>query len=674
MQQGKRTSTQIDPGSMKSLLLGMVVSCVCQAATVVTLGAGSPLASQVGLAGRFYGLEVRAIGVPQLQNRGVLLALADSDTVAVIASGEALSLLKRDSVFSALRRAGGESIPLLLVDSGAETNHLAEWTRGAILNCAPRLEQPEAWSLKIENSSIAGPLANVELPFRGQAACGLVLPRGATEHVLAEAHSPAGAFPVYVDVGLSGQRMFAAAGLRPLAKSVARGQARRAEQFAGVAPVMMFLRYAAGEKAWHTPAHYANLTVDDPWLREPYGNLDYGDLATQMKLHNFHTTVAFIPWNFDRSEPAVAALFRANPERFSIAIHGNNHNHREFDSYAKAPLDAQSASLKQALARMELFSRNTGVRCDPVMIFPHAVSPAETFARLKELNYWATTNSENVPLGSNEPDDPLFPLRPETLAFNNFLSIKRVSAEVPVSKANLAIDSFLGNPLLLYVHQEFFSSGADAFNSVADTINRIAPGTQWSGLGHIVQHLYLQRVRHDLDYDILAFSPNLSLANPTVHSVVFHVRKAESFKPPIRSLFVDEVVQTYQATSDAIAFDVAVPARQQRNVQLVYGSELQLATVDVSKTNRMAGALRLLSDFRDNVLSRTAAGRMAIRLYSRVEIVGSVALILIALLAGIGRVMWKYKKQKKLDRKARGLLTPGGHGSVAQPQGASTSS
>jgi hypothetical protein len=674
MRQGKRTSTQINPGSMNRLLLGMVVSCVCQAATVVTLGAGSPLASQVGLAARFYGLEVQALGVPQLLNRGVLLALANPDTVAVIVSGEALPLLKRDSVLSALRRASGESIPLLIVDSGAEAKRLAEWTRGAILNCGSSPDQPEAWSLRIENSGIAGPLANAELPFRVPPACGLVLSRGANGHVLAEAHSQAGAFPVFVDVGLTGERMFAAAGLRPLAKRAAGGQARRAEQFAGVAPVMMFLRYAAGEKAWHAPAQYANLTVDDPWLREPYGNLDYGDLAAQMKLHNFHTTVAFIPWNFDRSEPAVAALFRANPERFSVAIHGNNHNHREFDSYAKAPLDAQSASLKQALARMELFSRNTGVHYDPVMIFPHAVSPAETFGRLKELNYWATTNSENVPLGSNEPDDPLFPLRPETLAFNNFLSIKRVSAEVPVSKTNLAIDAFLGNPLLLYVHQEYFSPGADAFNSVADTINRIAPGTQWSSLGHIVQHLYLERARADRDYDILAFSPNLSLANPTEHSVVFHVRKTESFKPPIRSLFVDGVVQEYQATNDAIAFDVAVPAWQQRNVQLVYGSELRLAEVDVSKSNRMAGALRLLSDFRDNVLSRNAAGRMAIRLYPRVEIVGSFAILLIALLAGIGRLIWKYKKQKKLNRKAVARATRGGHGSVAQSQGASTSS
>jgi hypothetical protein len=674
MQQVKRTITRFNPGIMKSLFLGIVASCICQAATVVTLGAGAGLASQVRLAARFYGLEVQVIDLPQLENRRVWRALANPDTVAAVASGEALSRLKRGTVLQALRRRGGESVPVLLVDSGSDSTDLAEWTGGAVSKCSPSRERVEAWGLRIENASIAGPLADTELPFRGSAACRLMRPPGAAGHVLAEALVQTEAFPVFIDAGFSGQRLFAAAGLAPSIKSAARGQALRAEQFAGIAPVMIFLRYAAGERGWHAPAQYANLTVDDPWLREPYGNLEYAELAEQTKLHRFHTTVALIPWNFDKSEPAVVALFRANPESFSIAIHGNNHNHREFDSYTEAPLDVQSASLKQALARMEIFSKSTGIPYDPVMIFPHAVSPAETFTQLKALNYWATANSENVPLGSAEPEDPLFPLRPETLAFNNFLSIRRVSAEVPVSRINLAIDAFLGNPLLLYVHQEYFSPGASAFNPLADYINRVAPSTQWRSLGQIVQHLYLQRSRTDGDTDVLAFSPNLSLSNPAEHAVVFHVTKAESFKPPIRSLLVDGRMQSYQAVSDAISFAVTVPARQQRNIQLTYGSELQLARVDVSKTNRTASALRVLSDFRDNVLSRNASGRAAIRLYSRIGIAGSFVVLLVALFAAMGCLTWRHRKHKQLDRHAAGSTTRDGRGPVAQPQGAGTSS
>ena len=48
-------------------------------------------------------------------------------------------------------------------------------------------------------------------------------------------------------------------------------------------------------------------------------------------------------------------------------------------------------------------------------------------------------------------------MRPWTLRFSDFLSIKRTSAEIPVSPLDIAINAFLGNPQLLYVHQGFFA-------------------------------------------------------------------------------------------------------------------------------------------------------------------------------------------------------------------------
>ena len=101
--------------------------------------------------------------------------------------------------------------------------------------------------------------------------------------------------------------------------------------------------------------HYANLTIDDPWLTEPYGHLGYRALLEEMEKHNFHTTLAFIPWNYDRSEEDVVKLVRAHPERYSISIHGDNHTHREFGDYRVSPLPEQITSLKQAVARMDRF-------------------------------------------------------------------------------------------------------------------------------------------------------------------------------------------------------------------------------------------------------------------------------------------------------------------------------
>ncbi len=114
-----------------------------------------------------------------------------------------------------------------------------------------------------------------------------------------------------------------------------------------------------------------------------------------MEKHNFHTTIAFIPWNYDRSEARVVKLFRNHPDRFSISIHGDNHDHGEFENPKSEGHHA--AALKQALARMEQFQRLTKIPYDPVFVFPHVIGPEEVLEKLKTYNYLATVNSTNVP-------------------------------------------------------------------------------------------------------------------------------------------------------------------------------------------------------------------------------------------------------------------------------------
>ena len=113
-----------------------------------------------------------------------------------------------------------------------------------------------------------------------------------------------------MDATVDGQSVFLLANFTPSGGSSSSATTNFVRGFTSVAPEAMFLRYAAGDRAWHTTGHYANLTVDDAWLTEPFGNLNYGNLLKEMDKHNFHTTIAFIPWNYDRSEPDTVALFR----------------------------------------------------------------------------------------------------------------------------------------------------------------------------------------------------------------------------------------------------------------------------------------------------------------------------------------------------------------------------
>jgi hypothetical protein len=74
-------------------------------------------------------------------------------------------------------------------------------------------------------------------------------------------------------------------------------------------------------------------------------------------MNNFHTTIAFIAWNFDRSESDVVTRFRKHPERFSIRLHGNDHAHREFGDYATVSLLSRLRTSNQGVARMETIPR-----------------------------------------------------------------------------------------------------------------------------------------------------------------------------------------------------------------------------------------------------------------------------------------------------------------------------
>src|SRR6185437_1528967 len=139
----------------------------------------------------------------------------------------------------------------------------------------------------------------------------------------------------------------------------------------------------------------------------------------------------------------------------------------------------------------------------------------------------------------SRPAEWEFDLRPVTVAFGDFPSITRYSAAVLISTDFIKINEFLGNPLLFYGHQDLFAKGIDAFDSVADEVNRIAPDTEWRSLGDVVRHLYLVRASGPGKVDVLAFASTISLENPSGEEKLFRVRKAEPSAAPIAAVTID---------------------------------------------------------------------------------------------------------------------------------------
>lgn len=605
---------------------------------------------QVETATEFYGIDLRAVtvGTPS-EAAEVAKQLQKSDVIGVVISASVL-----DKVPSSLMSRGTHhQIPVLILGVSPETDiaALKHWTNNEISGsrivsaaAGPRFSIGQVKGITKE-------LSNVQIDVAAASFPQLDLPEGSQIQQIATVESGGRQYSTFVLSTVNGNPIFVESWCPPDPEMGREwSEEGMVAAFATVAPAMMFVSYAAGEHAWHFPVHYANFTIDDPWLRESYGYLNYARLLQEMIKHNFHSTIAFIPWNFDRSQPQVVALFKEHPNRFSIVVHGDNHDHKEFTSYSEKSLPLQIDGMKQALERMNQFSLTTGVAHDNVMVFPHSIAPMNTLHALKVYNYLATVNSSNVPMGSKEP--ALLPsgLRPVTTEFGNFPSVRRYSTEIPFSRAFLAINSFLGNPILFYCHHDFFRTGATAFDQIADEVNALDPSIHWANLGTIARHLYLVRQQDRGSFDVLSFSNNLTIENRSGRDAVYYVEKPESDPDLIHIVQIDEKQQPYTVNAGYLHVAVPVHAGSTANLLIQYENDLATTPVGIAKTSTRVALLRTASDFRDIELPKFRLGRMIVTLYyspqgpQKITLAG--LLLLIAISAGLGTRIHKSRRRR----------------------------
>lgn len=595
-------------------------------------------------AANFYGLSLRVVTADAgSDNAAIQAAVEEKETVGVVMDAEALTAVKENALLRALDRKAGRNIPLLILGVGPDADQAAlrAWSGGAVTKCT-RVERLSDSQYAFDRvPGVTGQLANLNYPYSPGEVSYLSLEDPGTTQQIESIRDGGKNLPVFIESSIGRQMVFVAAetseGSNVVDKDVV-------SAFLQIAPAMIFAKYCAGERGWHAVHYYANFTIDDPWLREPYGYVDYQTLLEEMKNHNFHTTIAFIPWNYDRSQPEVVSILRNHPDRFSIAIHGDNHDHKEFTDYQSKPLAVQVADIKQALARMERFKALTGIPYDKVMIFPHSIAPEQTLESLKTYNYLATANSSNVPQDAIRPAGLTEVLRSVTLSFKGFPSISRYSAEVECPEAYFEINQFLGNPLFFYAHSDLFAQGIGAFDQVADEVNKLEPTTEWRSLGDIVRHLYVVRLRDDSDYDVLAFSSHICLENTSARNSTFYVQKEENGGPTINSVTVDGIAQPYTLQNGKITLTVAIPSGGTRCVVIEYANDLQLSAIDVSRKSAVDYLLRMGSDFRDIYLAKSGAGLALIRFYNKhelkpTEVVVCLAVFLVGLFYGTWRIV-----------------------------------
>jgi hypothetical protein len=353
--------------------------------------------------------------------------------------------------------------------------------------------------------------------------------------------------------------------------------------FSKLVPLMFAFRFALGEEMWSAPRAFANLTIDDPPLQDNYLGLEYAALVAHMQAHDFHTTIAFIPKNYNRTDSVVARLFLTRPDHLSLVQHGNNSDGYEFykydveidDPHPARPIADQRVDVVEGMARMAELRRRTGIPSAPVMVFPAGAFTEPALVWLKANNFNATVNDDPVPLDRRLVERFDFGMYPAIMEYGSFASVDRWAVGSAGLDAGtrqwLLFDLFVGKPALLFSHaDEVFKHGEDGFNTSADWLNALPLSLEWRSLGYVMQRLMLHKRADDGSVDVMWFGNHLTLENATDEAQIYHLRKQDALNVPIASVTVNGTRIPFRVEAGWLLFDLAIPAGGVAEVRVTY--------------------------------------------------------------------------------------------------------
>jgi hypothetical protein len=392
------------------------------------------------------------------------------------------------------------------------------------------------------------------------------------------------------------------------------GDAPVVEYFSQLLPHAMALRHIFGEQSWRPSEAHASVIIDDPLLRPNYGFLNFDHLLGLMKQHNFHTTVAFIPYNFRRNSRRVIKMFQENTDRFSLCFHGNDHTGAEFASTDTALLNTM---LQIAEQRMSQHHKTTGLDCHRIMVFPQGNFSSEAMAVLNARNFDAAVNTTSHPRNEAVRLTLSEIAQPAVLRYGSFpLFLRKPSLQT--QREDVAFNLFFGKPTLIVEHHDVFEH-PERLVDVAARINAVAPGIGWSGLGRAVSRSVLRRRTLDGVSSVRVYGRTASISSSS--------GSVERFEIEWNQIGLASSVAQVLRNGQPCDFDARAEGRIALSAELAPGASETFAVVHRNPHAALEGLglqrkawaflRRRLSEVRDNYVSKNPPMRAAAKMLRR---------------------------------------------------------
>lgn len=372
--------------------------------------------------------------------------------------------------------------------------------------------------------------------------------------------------------------------------------------FSQLMPVIMFLRFAFGDQIWHSALPpCANLIIDDPLLQPDYGFVNFPSLLQKADELDFTATLAFIPWNYRRSEKSTVNLFRKRADRLAICVHGCDHVASEF---ARTDIAQLNSAADLATRRMMTHQELTGLDFVKAMVFPQGRFSSASLLALKCNDYLAAINTHLLP-NPGAVADQLTVGDFLDLAVTKYYGFPIFRRRYPESAAEYPFDLFIGKPLFLVEHHEFFREGFAKLSAVVQNIRKVAPQIRWMSASEILLKSYKLRRTNSTERECKLFSTVQIIENAEPSDLDFTMIKYEPRADLVREVVVNGIPVDFTIHDTLIKTSAKISAGASVRLELRYANNLPVQQIKRSmRTKSKVAVRRYLSEFRDNVIAK----------------------------------------------------------------------
>jgi hypothetical protein len=381
------------------------------------------------------------------------------------------------------------------------------------------------------------------------------------------------------------------------------------EHFLSAVPLVLYIKWAFAETCWTAPEANACLVIDDPLLKPRHGFVDFQELLFLMKRYKFSTNIAFIPWNWRRSAPEVIRLFRENPERYSLSVHGCDHTRAEFGSSSQQRLYWKA---KQALERLNGHEFVTGIRYDPVMVFPQGIFSEAAMSALKRTELIAAVNNDIISA------DPY----PRAITVSDVWDIAVMGYTFPLFTRrypwegieNFAFDALLGKPAIAVIHHDYCSDHCARLVNFIQRLNALQCAPTWRGLGDVVRRSCRQREVSPGEVEVEMYGTELQIENRSAQPKHFIIRRRECEPSAIQRISTGSEKIAWKPVNGRIDFEIELNPGENQLIKIRFHDLAEKGCNGDNLPYRLKTMLRrYLCEVRDNYIvpmrSRFAGAR-----------------------------------------------------------------